>query len=50
MFRGILKLFFAYSKHQILPKNLKYFMPIEWSIYRPPPAVKMLTAGKPKHK
>ena len=31
MFRGILKLFFTYLKHQILPKNNKYFVPLDGS-------------------
>ena len=42
MFRGVLKLFFTYSKHQILRENIKYFVPLEWSIYRPPPQLKCL--------
>ena len=40
MFRGILKLFFTYSKHQIFPKNIVNFVPLEWSIYRLPAQLK----------
>ena len=36
----ILKLFFTFSKHQILPKTIKYFVPLEWSIYLPPVQLK----------
>ena len=36
----IFKTIYTYSKHQILPKNIKYFVALEWSIYRPPPQLK----------